>query len=354
MTKVYIGELIPNLPHLPLLYPNLGPAKKGGALFTDEIFRFYKEPAVRIVERAEDADFILLPHIYSHLKKYQSYLASFLSLSKKTEKPLIIFAYGDKDEDVPYGNTIVFRYSQYRYKKKPNDFIMPAYSSDLLQGELSIREKRDGLPVVGFCGWADYQTNSNLLKASIKHSVIDLRKIAQFRPELESRKKGIYFRKKAIEALSSSSLVKPNFIIRKSHGLHRDTIDFDPEKARLEYIKNITESDFCLSVKGDGNASVRFYEILSLGRIPLFIDTESLLPFEDKINYHSLMPWVDYKNIKDAPRIASQFYESLSNEEFKSIQIKLREVYEKYLRIDSFFKETFRDPEELKKYASQR
>ena len=113
------------------------------------------------------------------------------------------------------------------------------------------------------------------------------------------------------------------------------------------------DSDFCLSVKGDGNASVRFYEILSLGRIPLFIDTESLLPFEDKIDYRSLMPWVDYKNIKDAPRIASQFYQSISNEDFKSIQMKLREIYQKYLRMDSFFKEVFKNPEELKKYVRQ-
>ncbi len=351
MTKVYIGELIPNLAHIPLLYPNLGPAKVGGALFTDEVFKFYKEPAVQIVSNPEEADFILLPHVYSKAKRYQSYMVSLLSLSKEKNKPLIIFAYGDKDEDVPYSNTIVFRYSQYRYKKKSNDFIMPAYSSDLLQGELSLRQKKDELPVIGFCGWADYQTNNNLLKASIKHAILDLRKIAQFRPELESRKKGIYFRKKALESLSGSPLVKTNFIIRKSHGLHRATVDFDPEKARLEYIKNTLDSDFCLSVKGDGNASVRFYEILSLGRIPLFIDTESLLPFEDKINYRSLMPWVDYKNIEDAPIIVGKFYASLSNEEFKNIQRKCREVFEKYLRIDSFFKETFRGPEELKKYV---
>lgn len=351
MTKVYIGELIPNLAHIPLLYPNLGPAKLGGALFIDEVFKFYKEPAVKIVNTPEEADFILLPHVYSRAKRYGSYLSSMLSLSKEKGKALIIFAYGDKDEDVPYPNTIVFRYSQYRYKKKPNDFIMPAYSSDLLSGELSLREKKSGLPVVGFCGWANYETGKNFLKSSVKHALIDLRKIVQFSPEFESRKKGIYFRKKALESLSDSPLIKTNFIIRKTHGLHRDTADFDPEEARREYVKNILDSDFCLSVKGDGNASVRFYEILSLGRIPLFIDTESLLPFEDKIDYRSLMPWVDYKNIKDVPRIASQFYQSISNDDFKSIQMKLREIYQKYLRMDSFFKEVFKNPEELKMYA---
>lgn len=48
-------------------------------------------------------------------------------------------------------------------------------------------------------------------------------------------------------------------------------------------ITDIQNADFILSVKGDGSFFCRFYEALSLGRIPFFIDTDCILPFENMI-----------------------------------------------------------------------
>lgn len=350
MIKVFIGKLIPGVPHIPLLFPNLGKAHSGGALFTHEVFRFFATPVVEIVEIPTEADFILLPHAYVFAERYPEYLSSILRLSKETHKPVIIFAYGDIDVDVAVPNSIIFRYAQYRYKKRPNEFIMPPYSGDLLEGSLSLKDKHEGPPTVGFCGWASYRSIFDQLKAGLKNLAIDFEKIIAG-SRIEARKKGIYFRQRALRSLSDSSLVEPNFIIRSSHGLHRATIDFDAGVARQEYIKNILDSDLCLAVKGDGNASVRFYEILSLGRIPLFVDTESLLPFEDKINYEDFIVRVDYSKLGSLPKRAADFYATVSPEAFLEKQRSARAAFEKYLRIDSFFKEAFKDPEILKKMA---
>ena len=41
---------------------------------------------------------------------------------------------------------------------------------------------------------------------------------------------------------------------------------------------------FIFCMRGAGNFSYRFYETLMMGRIPIFIDTDCVLPFEESIN----------------------------------------------------------------------
>jgi len=107
-------------------------------------------------------------------------------------------------------------------------------------------------------------------------------------------------------------------------------------------------SDFALSIKGDGNFSLRFFEALSLGRIPLFVNTDCVLPLENIIDYKKFVVFVDHKDIKRIDVILSDFYKNLSDDDFVEMQKQAREAFEKYLRIDSFFKLI---PDILKKYA---
>jgi len=77
--------------------------------------------------------------------------------------------------------------------------------------------------------------------------------------------------------------------------------------------------------------SCRFYEILSLGRIPLFIDTDCVLPLEDIISYEDFMLRIDYKNIDNICKAVDDFYSKTGDEDFLKMQKNAREVYEKYL-----------------------
>jgi hypothetical protein len=132
-------------------------------------------------------------------------------------------------------------------------------------------------------------------------------------------------------------LITTNFIIRRSYSGTAKTAELDLAQARSEYIENILGSDLVLCAKGDGNFSVRFFEALSLGRVPLLIDTDCPLPLSGLINYDEFIVRVDYRELAKLPTIVAEVYKNWSAEDYEIKQRRAREVFEQYLQIDKFF-----------------
>ena len=327
MIKIYIGTILPNIPYTEILYPILGSRERENP-FGEKVFEQKGNPTVEMAEFPIAADYLCIPHNYNYVKNNKEYIAEFVALSIKYSKKIIIFFPGDSDEEVLIANSIVFRNSQYRYKKRPNEIIMPAYACDLgkMYG-LQYREKGDK-PVVGFCGWAIYGTSRQWLS----YVVGNVR--AFFKPV---HKKGLYFRRKALHILSKSKRLTTRFVIRSSYSGNSKTLAIDPKAARIEYVENMKNSDFVLAPKGDGNFSVRFFESLSLGRVPLLVDTDCPLPLEDELDYTEFILKVSYKDMRKLPDIVTNYYVSLTPEQYAEKQKKCREAFEKYLKIESFF-----------------
>ena len=339
MLNIYIYKKIDNLPHIPLLDYYFGPTNLGVKRYGDEALKLFNKQFFNLVEKPEEADYFLIPHNFFYIKD-QNYINQFIQLSKKYSKKIIIFSYGDSDANINVSNSIIFRTSQYAYKKKPNEIIMPAIADDLLGERGLILRNRSSKPVVGFCGWAEYES---LYRRFIENIKLLSTKNSGF------RKRGLLFRIEAIKYLSKSNLILHNFIIRDSFSGNEKTRKLNLEIARAEYVENITDSDLSLAVKGDGNFSIRFYEILSLGRIPLFVDTNSTLPLEDVVDYDSFILKVDSKNIKEIAKLCREFYDKMSQSEFIEKQQKARGIFETYLRADKYFAYTLTS-EFLKKY----
>lgn len=341
MIKVYTGELL-KYSYIPLLYPNLGFAGKKTRPFTLGAFRHYKNPVVEIVNKPEETDFLLIPHNYFFVKSNKEYIKHFISLSEKYNKKIIIFAEGDSDEEIKVPKAIIFRTSQYGYKKKRNEIMMPAYVEDLSDiHQFNIREKTSDVPVVGFCGWADVNNINQDVKIKIKNLIFNIKRLANINSEYSAKKQGLLFRKEAVKIITGSKLVKSNFIIRKFYSGHEKSIEIPAQEARLDYVNNIDNSDFVLVVKGNGNFSFRFYEVLSAGRIPLFINTDCVLPLEELINYNSFVLFADYKKIDKIDKITADFYSNIGAEQFSKMQKAARAVFENYLRMDKFFELMF-------------
>ncbi len=343
MVKVYIPKFLDGVPYIPLLIPNLGPVKFGGELFKENTFRDFKDSAVEIVPDISEADFMLMPHNFSLVIKNNEYLKIFLDLFEKYKKKMIIFAYGDRDLNIDLPGAIVFKYSMYKSSKHPNEIKMPTYVEDLGNEKIEFRSKTSPVPVVGFCGWADYQDRFSHIKTVIKNIIIDVQSLS-YGKKWGMRKKGVYFRKKILEALIGSRLIIPNFIIRKTFSSHQKTIDLSPEIARRQYVENIFNSDFSLAIRGDGNESMRFYEILSLGRIPILIDTDIVLPLEDKINYDDFILRIYPEDFSAIDVLTADFYRKTSAAVLIEMQKKARAAFEGYLRPDSYFRHMFSDP----------
>lgn len=334
MIKVYIDNPL-NFSLIPLLYPNLGFQHKDTILFSDGAFKYIKGEMVKIEGNPSLADFLLIPHNFFLIKEKKEYIQTFVSISKKHGKKIIIFAYGDSDEDIDIPNSIIFRTSRYGSQQKENEIIMPAFVEDLSDScDFEPRTKRSGKPVVGFCGWAEFGGVLQNIKLGVKNILASYTKGNVFR-------QGLWFRKRVIEALRKSHAVETNFIIRKFYSGHRKTIKMPPEQARVEYIENLRNCDLALVVKGAGNFSFRFYEALSAGRVPLFVDTDCVLPLGNIIDYTKFVLFVDYKDIDRMGEIVSEFYGKISDEEFFVMQKTAREAFDGCLRADKFFEIMF-------------
>ncbi|MDP2655092.1 MAG: exostosin family protein [bacterium] len=160
-------------------------------------------------------------------------------------------------------------------------------------------------------------------------------------PMVRARKLGVYWRRAMMRACERSSLVKTNFIIRQSFSGHAKSIELDPAQARREYLETTANTDFVLSPKGDGNYSNRFLKTLAFGRVPVLVDTDAVLPLEDDIDYAKIIVRVPMGRVADTPRYIRDFYDALTDEEWRSRQQLARDTFEKYLKQDTFFRRFF-------------
>ncbi len=340
--KIYVNRnLMGELSYVSLLFPFWGPILKQATPYQTATFEKYNfdKSYYRLVDDIKEADFVLVPHNYWYLKdKDPELLEKCIDEAHSHNKLLLIDALGDPYDNINVKNAYVMRTSQYRFKLKENEIMIPAYAEDLLEtylgGKLQVR-KKEALPTVGFTGWAELPFADHI-KLLIKE--LPLRFFALFSKRYNATKKGLFFRKRALNILKKSALIKTNFIIRKFFSGHAGTIQGDPRKIHQEFINNIISSDYILCVKGDGNYSIRFYETLSLGRIPLFVDTETVLPLEDVIDYKDFCVFVDYRDLSRIDKILEEFHKNLNDERFELMQKKARDAFENYLRIDKFTK----------------
>ena len=300
--------------YLPILYPNLGRQHKTDRLFLDKYYDVLKEPVVEIVEDPKDCDYLLIPYDFFNIEKFPEYINSFIELSAKHNKKILVFDFSDFDKEIKVGpNSIIFRVSLYRSEMRANEIAMPPFIEDL--PALPLRTKA-AEPTIGFNGYAKFSLR-NLLP-------------------LGAHKPGLYFRRKAMTILENQKGIKTNFISRAGYAGHKDTIGMDVDTARQQFLTNLLESDLVLSPKGDGNYSLRFYEVLASGRIPILIDTDMILPLEGELDYSKFILRVDYKDMYKLPEIVRNFWENLSDEEFREMQLVARKAFEEKLRMDKF------------------
>jgi hypothetical protein len=144
-----------------------------------------------------------------------------------------------------------------------------------------------------------------------------------------------------LRQLGRNPRLRRNFVLRQHFfgGVwQRAETDWSAVRAyRLEYVRNMVESDYVLCVRGDGNFSYRLYETLSCGRIPVFVDTDCVLPFHDELDWKSHCVWVDSRDVSRIDEIVLEFHERLSDREFVALQQSCRELWQRFLSPEGFF-----------------
>lgn len=278
----------------------------------------------------EDAQAAVLPFDWSsaHNDAYVSSARQFVARAQEAGKPAIVFFGSDSADPVPLERATIVRTSLYRSRRRPNEFAEPAWSEDFVHrycgGRLRLRRKAVK-PKVGFCG------------------LVPRVAVAFIRRRIMQRPLGSdsTIRTAALRALDHDPAVETNFLRRSQFlggALPGGTLD--PKmmlRAREEYVRNMFESDYVLCARGAGNFSYRLYETLSCGRIPVFVDTDCVLPYDFLVDWRDYCVWIDHEEIDRAGERLADFHERLTEQEFADLQRSCRRLWEEYVRPVGFF-----------------
>lgn len=290
------------------------------------------------VSKVEIADVFLIP------KPIQEYSKNEIDEINKTCKEHNIKAYGyiPNDFGPNFGNCshiVFFRMSGFKSQLGDNNKGFPVSLSDHFERiyqkeEIEVRQKQS-LPVVGFCGHAS-EDFIKRIKEDLKFVKENLKRFFQnpIRSDYETLFPSAYYRIELLKHFEKSKKIKTNFIFRK-HYRGGALTNEQREKTTLEYYDNIKNSDYVLCVRGAGNFSVRFYETLMMGRIPIFVNTDCLLPFEDKINWKGHVVWVEWKDRSNIANIVDDFHSKLTDNQFEDLQKSNRKLWKENLSVNS-------------------
>ncbi|NER20233.1 MAG: exostosin family protein [Symploca sp. SIO1C2] len=297
----------------------------------------------------EEADFAVMPDDWRtvvgelwYSKANPQAQELYLQFAKKAEeagKPLIVFFGSDRsDDEVPVlKNAFIFRHSYYRSKKKPRNFVWPAFCEDFVQhyfeNQLPIRQKQEK-PIIGFCGL----TKRDSWKFTLKRIAYSLYVL----PHWQTRTKyppfqGHILRNKVLEVLNNSDLVETNFIVKDRMAFFGNKSLEQRKKSRDEYIQNLKNSDYVVCCRGTGNFSNRLFETLCCGRIPIFIDTDCCLPYDFVVDWKKYCVWIDEKDIPNIGQKVADFHDNLSPQEFVNLQLECRKFWQEWLSTEGFF-----------------
>lgn len=317
-----------------LLYPFWGKVAEPAGDPDNGRFDDYMRQGSDFFELADSpgqSDVLLLPFEYAVDTESRKVIDQVSHIAVKLQKKVLVFYNTDFSIPVEVKNSIVFRTSFYKSTQKKNEHAFPGWSRDFwtsyAQGPFQAL-KKESSPEISYCGYIDYLHRSELsLKQQIKKLVKGV--------PAGMYEVGPYLRGRAVRKLRKDKRIKTSFVIRK--GFWAEGLS-DKEAARKEYAGNMLQSPYALVARGAGNFSYRMYEVLSCGRIPVFINTDCVLPFDDTINWKKHCLWIEQKDLDTIAEKLLEFHQSTSEIMFSELQFSNRKLYEEMISPVGFFR----------------
>jgi Exostosin family len=196
----------------------------------------------------EQAQFIIYENALQNIgEKGNDVLKEISATSPKNIKTLVFIIDDFEKKYTYYPNLILLRTSIQYSIKRENEILLPyLWDHQDINFNLSLAS---ALPQIGFCGVVS------------KH------------------------RKKMISVFESSNKVKCNFIKQKEfwggNPHHKDVVEM--------FYNNLEQNQYILCNRGRGNFSIRFYQTLAAGRVPVVVDTDVDLPFKNSIDWDEII-----------------------------------------------------------------
>lgn len=296
-----------------------------------------------IVNTIEEADCIILPMSWNYYYRFKR--VKQVSEFYKTipiEKKVLSFVFGDFGVKVPvFYKGIVIRTSGSRTKLSEKHQGSPVFIDDPLtkyyNREIPFNKPYSEKPIIGFCGQArSFGLHSIIeyIKTSIKN-ILSI--IGYSKRGVEKLVSITFMRWKILNYLQISDKVETNFVFRSSYRAGVNEFK-DNHKTTLEFYDNIKNSDYVLCVRGAGNFSTRFYETLAMGRIPVFVNTDCILPLVDKIDWKKHIVWLEYHEKHMIADKVKEFHSFHDESSLNNLFLENRKIWKDRLTVYSFFK----------------
>ena len=269
-----------------------------------------------------DCDVVVYPHSYVDGAE----TAAVAETARRAGKPCLFFS---QDERIPpsslsYGAL----YRSSIFERRPNERCHPVFILDAIEethGTFPETLPKESAPRIGFCGYVGTPLGRLALRILGAKQKVD----------------GLFLRARVLSALREDPRLRCEFVARASYLGRAPLSAFDkshPLTAERDvFLRNLFTCPYALAMRGKGNHSVRFYEILSAGRIPLFFNTRCVLPLENEIDWHDLVAWVEESELPVIGDRVLRFHESLDPEAFEERQRRIRQVWQTRLMPEPFF-----------------
>lgn len=219
------------------------------------------------------------------------------------DKKIVAFFNSDSDEILSYKDGVyIFRTSFYKSTQRHSEFAVPGWSEDW--GAFKPRSWGEK-PVVGFCGQVH-------------------------RPQIRAR---------SLAVLEADKKIETHFIKKRAFWggwIDRGKKPHDGKMLRNEFVNNIKNSDYTVCARGGGNFSYRIYETLMSGRIPIFIDTDCVLPYDFIVDWKKEFLVVRDTDINLLGAKLIEFHNSI-RERFENRQEHMRKLWEQWISPTGFF-----------------
>ena len=328
------------------LFPLLKAFIKNDSFTDEERIAMYQisEKEVTFVESTQEADVCILTMSWNYYLAIDQYhiALDYIKEANAAGKQVWTWMSGDFGVKLRLaGDYLVFRHSGHKTKLPENHKGLPTFINDPLEKYFQTTDilypSYSSKPVVGFCGQADANFSKTAKEISIHiqhHIKYVINKTKNSPQPIQSTSK---LRADLLQKLEKAENITTNFIKRKKYraGVNKNK---SQHESTIEFYNNILHSQYILCVRGGGNFSVRFYETLAMGKIPVFVNTDCLLPLTDQIDWKKHCVWVEVSEKNKIAEKLKEFHQQHTQESLFELMQANRKLWETKMRIGNFFK----------------
>lgn len=244
----------------------------------------------------ENADFLVFPYYLEHITEFHgieqmwSFISSLPLFPEHAAKHLF---FSDHDSNVPYhSNSVWFRASMPESAIDPFTFPLPY--------QISIPEEY-------ICASLD----------SIRYHTCFVGYLGLLR-ERTPLINGVISEPRLVHELDLTT------------AFHIHQVPEIRDARRKKYLQTVAQSITVLCPKGDGSNSIRFFETLAMGRIPVLYPPTPL-PFTDRIDYDRFVITIPEGCAAESGSIIHEWLSRLPNEELVNRMAEARKAWERHL-----------------------